>query len=254
MHPTPPPADEQETVAMKLLLDLVTASLHAIKSLEGQLPKTLIREYFYYSARGINEAALGFWVLRDRGLKVGARLLVRPAIEAVFRMNAVKQKPELIYRIFYEEAVELDKWTRRMLQFRGIEPKATTFDSPEWRTIREGCVKAFGKDKLTDAPMKLVDFARAAGMEQVYYVSYAMYCKHTHGSFTALQGRLDFMSDPTDVWTMVMSSMEALEVLVLWVGGECRDFERLRERWKTVAFDRKQPGIDPAPPADSDNR
>jgi hypothetical protein len=151
-------------------------------------------------------------------------------------MNAVKRKPELIYRIFYGEAIELDKWTRRMLQFRGIEPERTTFETPEWQTIREGCVKAFGEDKLTDAPMTLRDFAREAGMEPVYYVSYAMYCKHTHGSFPALRGQLDFMSDPTDLWTMVMSSMEALEALVLWVGGECRDFGSLRERWKTVAF------------------
>jgi Family of unknown function (DUF5677) len=244
MNPTPLPADHPERVAMELLRDLGAASVNAIKSLSGQLPKSLISEYFYYSARQITEAATGFWVLRGRGLRVSARMLVRPAIEAVFRVNAVKKKPELIYRIFYGEASELDKWTRRMLQFRGIEAP-TTFKSPEWQIIREGCVKAFGEDKLKDAPMTLRDLAREAGMEEVYYVFYAMYCKHTHGSLPALQGQLDFLSDPADTWVMVMSSMEALDALVVWVGGDCPDLERLRERWKPVAFGLKQLATNP---------
>src|SRR6266481_10158107 len=97
MNPAPLPANDTETVAMELLRDLVAASWHALHSLDARIPEPrLINEYFFYSARQINNATAGFSALRDRDLRAGAKLLVRPAIEAVFRLYAVKNKPELV--------------------------------------------------------------------------------------------------------------------------------------------------------------
>src|SRR3981081_1013085 len=102
---------EQESVA--LISEIRNALCDAITSQEGKPHPAYSFSYLYYSAGYVNRAADGFVVLRENGRIDASKLLVRPAIEAMFRMTAVSQKPELFYRIAYNEHEENLKWLRR---------------------------------------------------------------------------------------------------------------------------------------------
>jgi hypothetical protein len=236
MSPTDVPADYQ-SVAIELLRDLVVACSKALKSLIGRVPETLVQQANFCWARQINDAADGFVALRNQGLVAGAKLLVRPAIEAVFRLRAVMEKPEMIYSILYSEAKGEDKWAGRLQERHGAPPMAN-LPTQEWREFRARCVNEFGEDKVKDTHKNLRDVAREGKMEHVYDTYYGLYCQHTHGSLRAPMDGLDEVTTPVDTRTMILCSMDALRALCS-LGAVCPDFPGLNERWN--AFARRLP-------------
>ena len=224
---------------MKLLWDLAIASLKAFSSLGGRVPEKLVHQGTFYWARQINDATKGFFVLRDNNFNASAKLLVRPAIDSVFRLYAVKEKPELLYRILYTETKKEDDWFRRVQGRRGAQP-LSSLQSTEWQTFRASCVKEFGEDKVQDLPVTLRDLAREAKMEPVYDSYYFFYCQHTHGSLRALTGRLDEVTNLTDIRVMLLSSMDVLRFLYS-LGGDCPDFANLNQRWAQVDLATRPP-------------
>jgi Family of unknown function (DUF5677) len=230
-----------EGVAMRLLWDLAIACGKAFVSLGGRVPEKLVHQGTFYWARQINDATMGFFVLRDNNFIASAKLLVRPVIEAVFRLYAVREKPELLYRILYTEAKKEDDWFKRVRGSKGAPP-LSSLHSTEWQTFRASCVKEFGEGKVQDRPITLRDLAREAKLELVYDSYYFFYCQHTHGSLKALAGRLDEVTNLTDIRVMVLSSMDALRFLHS-LGGDCPDFANLNQRWAQVELATRRPVV-----------
>src|SRR5438105_7621946 len=87
-----------ETVGMTLLCELQPAIARAIDSL-GKKPIKRVTDLFYlYAAKHINIAVDAFILLRREHRVDGARLIVRPALETMLRLRAVRAKPHLFYR------------------------------------------------------------------------------------------------------------------------------------------------------------
>lgn len=66
--------------------------------------------YYFYAAKHIHDTVDAFIVLRGQHRVDGARFVVRPALETMLRLRAVRAKPHLLYRVLIAENNELDKW------------------------------------------------------------------------------------------------------------------------------------------------
>ena len=95
---------------MALLSELPPAITVALDSLGGKMTKGVEDLYYLYASRHVNSAVDAFILLRREHRIDGARLLVRPALEAMLRLQAVRAKTYLLYRVLLGEALEADKW------------------------------------------------------------------------------------------------------------------------------------------------
>ena len=95
---------------MAVLSELQPAIAAALDSLGGKMTKGVEDLYYLYASRHINTAVDAFILLRRDHRVDGARLLVRPALETMLRLRAVRAKPHLLYRVLIADNNELDKW------------------------------------------------------------------------------------------------------------------------------------------------
>jgi hypothetical protein len=223
------PPTHSEVVGMTLLSDLQPAIAKAIDSLGGKLPERVEERFYFFASDHINTAVDAFITLRREHRLDGARLLVRPALETMLRLRAVCAKPHLVYRVGFDEGLELDKWLGSIAKRRN-KPYTSVFDRDEWREFKTVCASQFGADKLQDAPLSAYDAAAVIG-EQAYYDShYRAYCSYTHGALEAVSGTFNEVIDPEDTRVMLTSAMTALDVLVD-MGADCPTIESLRGRF-----------------------
>src|SRR5262245_18534397 len=89
--------------AFGLLCDIHSALNLAIQSLEGKERKGLLDGFLVYSAVHIGRATAGYIVLREVPLVEASKLLIRPCLETMFRIHAVRTTPALLYRRAYSE-------------------------------------------------------------------------------------------------------------------------------------------------------
>jgi hypothetical protein len=109
MAAAPPelPQTHSEVVAMALLSELQPALAVALNSLGGRMTKGVEDLYYLYASSHINTALDAFVLLRREHRIDGARLLVRPALETMLRLQAVRAKPYLLYRVFFAKPSKL---------------------------------------------------------------------------------------------------------------------------------------------------
>ena len=81
------PQKHTEIAAMALLSELQPAIAVALDSLGGKMTKGVEDLYYLYASRHINTAVDAFILLRREHRIDGARLLVRPALEAMLRLQ-----------------------------------------------------------------------------------------------------------------------------------------------------------------------
>ena len=105
---------------MALLSELQPAIAVALNSLGGKMTKGVEDLYYLYASGHINTAVDAFILLRREHRIDGARLLVRPAIEAMLRLQAVRVKTYLLYRVLLREALEADKWFGSVARRHGV--------------------------------------------------------------------------------------------------------------------------------------
>lgn len=223
---------------MTLLSELQPATKAALNSLGGRMTKGVEDLYYLYASSHINTAVDAFILLRRDHRIDGARLLIRPALEAMLRLRAVRDKPRLLYRVLFAEALETDKWLGGVAKRHGV-PYTRVCDRDEWRTFKTRCVSQFGAKKLEDRPLSSYDAAAAIGVEAYYDSHYRAYCQYTHGAFEAVSGELDEITDPEDSRVMLSSAMSALEVLVD-MGADCPNIESLRGRFSEIINEKPQ--------------
>jgi Family of unknown function (DUF5677) len=225
-----------EEIAMALLRDLQAEVAEALNSLVGKLSRGLHDNYIFYSASHVNRAVDGFIFLRDGHRIDAAKLAIRPCIEAMLRIEAVRKKPELLYRIAYSERLEVQKWVRPAATRQG---KKYDFDSDDkqWREFKRMYEEQFPGHKLLDKELRLIDAASGGGLKAYYDSYYRMYCKYDHAALVASGGYLDDLADPYDSRTMVCCAFSALDALVS-IGAMTKNVEVLRHRTDTLS---KQP-------------
>jgi hypothetical protein len=226
------PATHTEVVAMTLLSEVQPELGVALDSLGGKIPKREEDYYYFYASSHINTAVNAFILLRREDCVDGARLLVRPALETMLYLRAVRAKPYLLYRVALREALEADKWSGSVARRHNFH-YTPICDRDDWQAFKNRWVAEFGADNVKDAPLSAYDAAVAIGVKAYYDSHYRGYCQYTHGALQAVSGSLDELTDPEDTRVMLHSSMTALEALVD-MGAECPGIASFQKRFSKV--------------------
>jgi hypothetical protein len=229
-HDLPP--THSEVVGMALLSELQPAIATALDSVGGKLPERVEERFYFFASDHINTAVDAFIVLRRDHRIDGARLLVRPALETMLRLKAVRAKPHLLYRVAFTEAFEMDKWLGGIAK-SNEEPYTPVFDRDEGRKFKAMCASQFGAENLKDTRLRAYDAAAAIGAEGYYDSYYRAYCQYTHGALEAVSGTFNKAIDPEDTRVMLTCAMTALEALVA-MGADCPAIESFRGRFTGI--------------------
>ncbi len=202
----------------------------AINSLGGRRDGDFINRYCFWSVANVNRAVEGYLYLRKSGRVVASKYLVRPAIETVFRLRAIVQKPELMFRIAFSEFNDEKKWVRAIVG----ENEASKLESIEdqWAHVRESYSKKYPDHPLAEEKLSLQGAAEAAGLKKYYDSHYRLYCKFTHGAFRAITGDLDEL-EHHDNRTMNLCALVAINVLIP-IGATAPNFDTLQKRYSDL--------------------
>ena len=218
---------------MTLLCELQPAIAKAMDSLGGKKPtKSVTDGFYFYAAKHINIAVDTFILLRREHRLDGARLIVRPALETMLRLRAVRAKPHLFYRVAYSQTLESDRWLGGVARRRAI-PYTPVYGSPQWQAFKTRCASEFGAHNVVDARLDSYAAAKVIGAEAYYETHYRAYCQSVHGTLEAVSGNLDELIDPQDTRVMLSSAMSALEALVD-IRADCPGMKSFHERFLKV--------------------
>jgi Family of unknown function (DUF5677) len=208
--------DDLEAKSLELLCDMCNELSAAVNSLGGKSAEFSAHFKFHLS-KYLNYAAEGFICLRQATPPriAPSKLLIRPAIEIMFRLAAIQKQPDLLYRIAYSEREEDWKWfsktAARAGNTHGYDRAA---HEKLWDDFKTKYAKHFPGHKLVDQSISTYDLAAAANLADYYDSHYRMYCRYTHGAFEAAKGGLlDDLATPEDNRTMALCCLRALEAL-----------------------------------------
>jgi hypothetical protein len=200
---------EAEEESLKLVEDFNDELKHAIDSLGGMKPSSLIDTYRFWASKHLQRAVDGFASLRRPGRMDGSKFLVRPAIEMAFRLEAARQHPDVFYRIAHEE----HRQDKQLMQ--GQQPLLAQHEK-NWQKFENAFVKGFPKVPIpnVDDRLTIEHVAEKAGMKPYYNSHYRIYCRYTHGALQASTGNLDKATDRADNRTMAICALVALDNLI----------------------------------------
>ena len=221
---------EQESLI--LVEDLVGEITRALYSLGGKKHNGLFDNYRFWSSKHLHRAAGGFAFLRRSGRVDASKFLIRPAIEIVFRLEAVKKHPDLLYRIAFSEHCRDEQFLRAAAE-HSKQPYDDARGKRRWKTFSDAFTAEFPKIPRVDIGLSIYCAAEKAGMKPVYDGDYRTYCQYAHGALRASAGGLDEATDAHDNRAMALCAFVALDTLAsLGTESPNRDrfFKRLSER------------------------
>ena len=214
---------------MTLLSDIEPAMSDVLNSLGDHMTKRMEDMYYFYASKHIHDTLDAFIVLRGEHRLDGARLLVRPALETMLKLRAVRAKPHLLHRALLADNKELDKWFSSVARRHDL-PYTPISERAEWVAFRQRFVSQFGADNLEDdTPLSAYDAAQAIGIEAYYDTHYRGFSHYTHGLLEAISGGLDELIDPEASRVMLQSAITALDALT-FLGAICPNLQSLNER------------------------
>jgi hypothetical protein len=214
---------------MTLLSDIEPAIGNALNSLGKHMTKRMEDMYFFYAAKHIHDTLDAFIVLRGQHRLDGARLLVRPALETMLKLRAVRAKPHLLHRALLADNKELDKWFSSVARRHDV-PYTPISERAEWAAFKERFASQFGAENLGDGtPLTAYDAAKAIGIEPYYDSHYRGFSHYTHGLLEAISGGLNELIDPEASRVMLQSAITALDALT-YLGANCPNLESLSQR------------------------
>jgi hypothetical protein len=209
--------DNQETAqteqeSLELLRDVVNDLSGALNSLAGKDRGGRLNQYKVHSAKHIFRAADGFLSLRKLGGKYCSKLLIRPTIEVMFRLEAVHKDGKMLSRVAAWEHSEDQKQLRTIAERSGnnYDEQASI---QRWAIKMVNLRKEFPNEILEEQPLGAADAAEFVGLMPYYNTHYRLYSQYTHGVFRATGDLLDELTDSEDNRTMAMCSFVALNVL-----------------------------------------
>jgi len=214
---------------MQLLRGMQAELRDALNALGGREGDGLLQHYPFYSASHINRAVEGYIYLRESSRFDASKLLIRTALEAVIRVQAVRTKPELLFRIAFTEFQEDKKWVRPVN--RPEAAAALQAIDLLWQEFKEAYHIKYPEHPLTEQELKLRQAAEFANLDGYYDSHYRLYCRFTHAAFRASTGDLDdFESE--DNRTMTFCTFTAIEALVS-IGAPAPNLPELKKRLST---------------------
>jgi len=222
---------ETANAAFDLLCDLQSALNAALIFLEGKERKGIMDGFLVFSSAHINRAAAGYIFLRRVPLLEASKLLVRPCIETMFRIHAVRSKPDLLYRIAYGEHRQDLNLVRPAATKTGEWAKYEAEDEKVWKDFQQAYAVQFPGHSMEDKKLKAEEAARAGGIEGYYDCAYRLYCQFTHGALRAATKSL--RTDHLDDRTMAACVFCGLDT-VAENGGSAPDLATLQSRLFTL--------------------
>lgn len=165
-----------------------------------------------------------------------SKLLIRPAIEAMIRVQALRKKPDLLYQIAYSESLEDKKWFRPAAVAVKTEYDDEA-DPPGWAEFEGRYKEAFPNAEPKREKLTLFDAAKVVGLEKYYNTHYRMYSQYTHAALRATAGYSHELSDSEDTRTMIVCAFAALDATAA-IGADTPELGALRKRVDEM---RKQP-------------
>jgi hypothetical protein len=217
-----------EEESLTLVDDLVREITKALDSLAGKKHNGLFDNYRFWSSKHLHRAADGFAFLRRFGRMDASKFLVRPAIDLVFRLEAVKKHPDLLYRIAFSEHRQDERFLRSAAE-QSKQPYNDAEGKEKWKRFSDAFTAEFPKIPKVDKELSVVCTAEKAGLKPIYDSHYRTYCQYAHGALRASIGGLDEATDPADNRTIALCAFFALDTLVS-LGGESPNRDRLFQR------------------------
>ena len=215
-----------EADSLQVVRDTQAELGDALKALRGQQRDGLTEAYVGYSAGHINRAVEGYVYLRESGRIEASKLLVRAALEPVLRIQAVRKKPELLFRIAFTEFQEDKKWVRPFNR-PDTEDAIEAIDR-QWEEFRRAYETKYPGQTLVEKELSLRYAAELAGLDRYYDSHYRLYCRFTHAAFRASTGDLkEFETE--DNRTMALCAFAALEA-VASIGAPAPNMAALKRR------------------------
>ncbi len=218
--------DKLEIRWLELLTGMQAGLRDGLNGLAGKQREGLHDGYLGYTAAHINRAAEGYIYLRQSGRVDASKLLVRTGIESVIRLQAVRKKPELLFRIAFTEFNEDRKWVR--LTSRGEVSEALRAIDTHWNDFKQKYHAKYPEHTLTEEDLSLRRAAECAGIERYSDSQYRLYCRYAHATFRATTGDLNGF-DREDTRTMTLCAFSALDA-VSSIGAPTPNLAPLKQR------------------------
>jgi hypothetical protein len=221
--------ENPEAEGLTLLSELEVELAAALNSLGGKVPNAITDRYYVDVATYIHRAADGYLLLRGQDRVDASKLLIRPAIGGMIRIQALRKKPEIFYHIAYSERLEDHKWFRSAAVRAGMLYAKDDPDPPGWGEFEKAFQREFPEVPLNRSKLSLRDAAVIGGFEDYYDSHYRLYCQYAHAALRAMGGHSDDISDPEDTRTMILCAFAALGALTD-VGAESPNAGSLHAR------------------------
>lgn len=188
--------------------------------------------YRFFTSGTVNKAAEAYVFLRKAGRYDASRMLVRPALEAAYRLNAVRLDETVFFRISYSEFLEEKKWFGSAHRRAGIDKSKETQASLD--QFKADYHKHYPSHAMIEQKFSVRDAAVTAQYENHYETVYRLFCTYTHAAFKAATDDLsDFYEQDTHtvsfcvlsaLWALVYVNVPIPELGELW--DEIRDIQR----------------------------
>lgn len=218
--------EQHEFDSLRLLSDTQAELRDALNSLGRKEADGLIEHYLFYTAVLINRIVEGYLYLRESGRSEASKFLIRTAIEAVFRIQVVRKKPDALFRIAFTERNEDQKWVRS-LNGSNVEATLQAIDSRWTEFVREYRNK-YPEHELIEKELSAWDASAMSGLDCYYNSHYRLYCRFTHAAFRASAGDL-IEFEPEDNRTVTLCTLVAIDAVVS-IGAAAPGLQSLKER------------------------
>jgi hypothetical protein len=208
---------------LKLLKELQPIIVKALDSLAGKRPPNAGSKYLGIIAKTVNRAADGYLWLRESGRMDASKLLIRPALEAVFCGVAAIKNNEFLFRKAYSE------WEEHKKLF--AKDAAGKIDADDYlRHLQVEFPKHNPDYPVNLKTVSIWDAADMADLLPVYEYSYRIYCKYSHSAMSAVSGNLDQQTDLHDTPTIVWCVLHMLGQLKQYTPAEIPDLEGFNQK------------------------
>jgi hypothetical protein len=208
---------------LKLLKELQPTLVNALNSLAGKKPANLSSSYLGRIAVTVNRASDGYLLLRESGRMDASKLLIRPALEAVFCGTAAVKNKEFPFRKAYSEWDEDKKLFAR-------DTSGKKDADAYLKHLQEQFTKHNPDYPVIHKTISVKDTAEMAELLPAYEYSYRIYCKFTHSAMRAVTGNLDQGTDLYDTPTIVWCVLFILKQLKQHTPAEIPDLNVFDQR------------------------
>jgi hypothetical protein len=185
---------------LKLLKELQPILVKALDSLAGKKPANLGASYLGRIAVTVNRASDGYLLLREASRVDASKLLIRPALEAVFCGTAAVKNKDFPFRKAYSEWEE----DKKLFARSAAEKK----DADAYLKHFQELFTKYNSDyPVIHKSISIRDTTEMAELLPAYEYSYRIYCKFAHSAMRAVEGdlnqRTDLFDTPTIVWCVL---------------------------------------------------